>query len=607
MENTKKIIEAFFNTNDKIVYGFIVLQKFYENICTIIYENETKTHKIYPLLSSLNGSMRDVFNHVDLSCLCDGFRWMAFTQNVLTASDFMSPNEKYAEIQTLIQFNKLIGKRLANCELEVKKRWYDYLCDFECVGVEQKFQEIVSRCFFSFLQSQILFDNHNLVSTHFYKKLLKKKEFISECFVHVFLLTSCYLYYLGCREDECYVNNRDRDLRSRSKMIIEESIDEFKAILETIAYRDKKINSVASFNPINIFNANLFSYMKTSLRSCEHFFIDESKKLIMDNVVDEFISHSLVFVKYIAPYLNIDIDKVIGNEQAENLFIMLKNDSDVNKSHESFLRFFNSIRYEKNYKLFIKALENIYKRNLLKKNLKSINENYRNIEEKILKHISDALGQQKNDMCANYATTILLSNVSISNDIELENIVDSFIGFILEKIISSLYNRMKKNNEANFFKRLNLDDENFFENSRIDDKNVIELIENHKGHIYIGSDSLILPNDISFYWNRYNNAVKGFSKKYNVAGCLGVFIDPAQFKIFIKNISISRAIKTIQDSNAKEIDGKYEYAPTGMKMTFTKEELEEVLKSNERILTITADVGYDIAPETKVDFIFMDM
>ena len=71
--------------------------------------------------------------------------------------------------------------------------------------------------------------------------------------------------------------------------------------------------------------------------------------------------------------MNIDIDKVIGNEQAENLFIMLKNDSDVNKSHESFLRFFNSIRYEKNYKLFIKALENIYKRNLLKKNLKSIN------------------------------------------------------------------------------------------------------------------------------------------------------------------------------------------------------------------------------------------
>ena len=187
MENTKKIIEVFFNHKDKIVYGFDVLQKFYKDECTIISESDTLPHKIYPLLSSLNESMQDVFNHIDLNYLCDKFCWFSFTQNVLITSDLMPQNEKQMEIQALIQLNMLIGKRLANSNLDVKKRWYEHLRVFDCYDIKQEYQEIVSRCVFSFLESQILFDNNNLVLSYFYDKLLKNETTVSECFIRVFL------------------------------------------------------------------------------------------------------------------------------------------------------------------------------------------------------------------------------------------------------------------------------------------------------------------------------------------------------------------------------------------------------------------------------------
>lgn len=605
MENTKKIIDAFFNSNDKIVYGFVVLQTFYENVCTIINESETLPHKTYPLLSFLNDSMQDVFNHIDLNYLCDNFRWFSFTQNVLTASDLMAPNEKQAEIQALIQFNKLIGKRLANCNLEVKKRWYECLRVFSYVNIERNHQEDISKCVFSFLESQILFDNHNLVSSYFYDKLLKDEWTISACFVRVFLLTSCYLYYLGCREDERYVNDIDKDLRSHSKLIVNQSIGKFKKLLGIIAYRDVNLNSVAPSNHIDIFNANLFFFMKASLSSSEIFIPEEPKIIIMNDAVDEFILHSLVYIKCEAPFLNMAVGKVMNDEQAESLFIKFKTNDKIIQSHKSFLRIFNSVRYEKTYNCFVQDLENVYKRNLAKKGKKTIKENYQDAEEKILQHIRDVLGSCEKDICTNYETTTLLSSTSIPNSFELEVHLSSIIDCILGNIIGTLFKRMNINNEAALFKRSNVINANFLEHSKTDDENLLKLIEKHKGHIYIGGDGPLQPNDICFFYERYNNAIKGFSKKHDIGVSRGIFIDPAKIKISVKNISISRDAKTIQDSEAIEVNGLYKYAPTGIEMTYTKEELEEYLKLYESALNISAEVGYVIEPETKVDFIFM--
>lgn len=610
MESTKKIIESFFNSKDKMVYGFIVLQKFYENVYTIIDEDNVTSTKTYPLLSSLNGSMQYVFNHIDLNFLCDDFRWFSFVQNVLTASDLMAPNEKQAEIQALIQFNKLIGKRLANCDLEVKKRWYECLRVFDHANDERKYQEIVSKCVFSFLESQILFDNHNLVSSYFYDKLLKDESTISACFVRVFLLTSCYLYYLGCREDERYVNDIDKDLRSRCKLIIEQSISKFKKLLGTIAYRDVNLNSVAPYNHIDIFNANLFSFMKTSLSSCEYLIPEEPKIIIMNDVVDEFILHSLVYIKCKAPFLNMAVGKVVNDKHAESLFIKFKTNDEIIQSHKSFLRIFNSVQYEKTYNLFMKELEKIYKWNLIEKGRKSIkdncqNINYRNIEEKISRRIRDVLGSYESDDCSNYIVTTLLPDASIPNSIELEVYLSSIIDCVLGNVIGTLFNRMNKNNEATLFKRPSLINENILDYPKIDDEKLLELIENHKGHIYIGGDVLLQPNDICFYYKRYDNAIKGLSKKHNIGGFCGIFIDPTKVKIFVKNVSISRVAKTIQDSEAIEVNGLYKYAPTGIEMTYTKEELDEYLKLHESALNISAEVGYNIEPETKVDFVYM--
>lgn len=608
MENTKKIIEAFFNSKDKIVYGFVVLQKFYSDLCTITDENKEISCNLYPLLSSLNDSMQDVFNHIDLNYLCDNFRWLSFTQNVLKASVLMPKNEKQMEIQALIQLNMLIGKRLANSNPDVKKRWYEYLRVFDCDDIEQEYQEIVSRCVFSFLESQILFDKHNLILTFFYNKLLKSGATISACFIRVFLLTSCYLYYLGFREEERYVNDQDRGLRSRSGMIFDQTIDKLKKILETIAYRDVNLNS-------EIIN-NLFSYMKTSLSSYELFIPEEFKPCIMNNVVDEFVLHSLVYIRS-ETILNISINKIMDDEQAESLFLMLKTNDTIHQWYKFFLEKFNDKkrdettynsfieRYETSYNLFVKELEIVYKQNLIKKGEMPKEENYQIIEKKISQRLSEFLEPYKNDICTNYITTTLLSSMSIPNSIELEMLLSSFIDYILGNIVVTLFNRMKKNNEAALFKRSKMINDPPPEYSKIDDENLLKLIEKHKGHIYMGGEGLLLPINIYSYYDRYNNAVKGLSKKHSIAGFLGVFIDPAKIKIFIKNISISRVAKTIQECNAIEDNGLYKYAPTGIEMTYTKEELEEYLKLNESVLTISADVGYDIEPGTKVDFIYM--
>ena len=605
MESTKKIIEAFFDSKDKIVYGFTVLQEFYENIHAIIDEDNVVSTNAYPLLSSLNGSMQYVFKHIDLNYLCDDFRWFSFIQNVLTISDLMDPNEKQAEIQALIQLNKFIGKSLANCNLDVKKRWYEYLRVFNYANIEQKHQAIISKCVFSFLESQILFDNHNLISSYFFDKLLKDEPTISACFIRVFLLTSCYLYYLGCREEERYVNDIDKDLRSRSKLIINQSIIKFKKLLGTIAYRDVNLNSVAPYNHIDIFNANLFSFMKDSLSACEYLIPEEPKIMIMNDVVDEFILHSLVYIKYEAPFVNMTVGKVMNDKQAESLFIKFKTNEKIIQSHKSFLRIFNSIRFEKNYNLFIKELENAYKRNLIRKKREPKEENFQIIEEKISQRIRDVLGPYENGNCTKYVTTTLLSSTSIPNDIELESLLSSFIDGILTNIVITLFNRMKKNNEATTFKRSNLFSEIILENSKTDDENLLKLIEKHKGHIYIGGEGLLQPNDICFYYERYNNAINCLSKKHYIGGLLGIFIDSAKINISVKNISISRSAKTIQDSEAIENNGTYKYAPTGIEMTYTKEELEKHLEVNESVFAVSADVGYNIEPETKVDFICM--
>lgn len=612
MENTKKIIEAFFNSNDKIVYGFVVLQTFYENMCTIINESETLPHKIYPLLSSLNDSMQDVFNHIDLNYLCDNFRWFSFTQNVLTTSDLMPPNEKQMEIQALIQLNKLIGKKLANCNFDVKKRWYEYLEVFNDKDIEQEHQKVISRCVFSFLESQILFDNNNLVLSYFYDKLLKNETTVSECFIRVFLLTSCYLYYLGYREDERYVNNQDKDLRSRSKMIFDQSIDKLKRILETIAYRDVNLNSGAPYNIINIFNTTLLSFMKDSLCLCE-FISEEFKTVIMGNVVDEFVLHSLVFMKC-ETILNIAAKKIMNNEQVKSLLLMPRTNDKFNQSHELFLKIFNSNQYEMTYNLFIKELENLYKQNLFEEERQSIKENYqnisyKNIEEKILRRIRDVFNSCENDICSNYKTTTLLSIRSIPNCKEQGCLFESFIDVdcILGNIVITLFNRMTKNNEATLFIPSILINENILENSKKDDESLLRLIEKHKGHIYIGGDGLLLPNNICFYSERYDKAIKELSKKCDVGGPWGIFIDSARVKIFVKNIKISRGAQTIQDSEAIEINGMYKYKLNGIETTCTKEELEEYLQLNESVLSISADVGYDIESETKVDFIYMRM
>ena len=176
---------------------------------------------------------------------------------------------------------------------------------------------------------------------------------------------------------------------------------------------------------------------------------------------------------------------------------------------------------------------------------------------------------------------------------------------ILENIVITLCNRMKKNNEAILFTRSILINENFLEYPKTDDENLLELIEKHKGHVYIGGNSLLWPNNVCSYNDRYNNAVNGLSKKHDVGGPCGIFIDPAKVKIFVKNIKISRDAQTIQDSGAIEVNGLYKYKLNGIETACTKEELEEYLKLNESVLTISADVGYDIAPETKVDFIYM--
>lgn len=616
MENTKKIIEAFFNSKDKIVYGFVVLQKFYGDLCTITDENKEISCNLYPLLSSLNDSMQYAVNHVDLNYLCDDFHWPLFTQNVLTISSSMLKNEKRREIQALIRFNELVGKKLANCNLEVKKKWYESLSEFIYDNTKQEYQEIVSRCIFSFLKSQILFDNNNLVLSYFYDKLLKNETAVSECFIRAFLLTSCYLYYLGYREDERYVNDQDRDLRSRSENIFNRSISKFKNILKEIAYRDVNL-TVAPYNVINIFNTALLSFMKDSLCLCE-FIPEEFKTIIMENVVNEFIFHCFVYIKCENPFLDITINKIMDDEQAENLFLKFKTNDTIHQWHEFFLEKFNDKdrneatynsfieRYETTYNSFINELENIYKENFIKKGGMPKEENHKIIEEKISQRISDFFGTYKKDTCTNYASTNLLSNASIPNFIKIEELLSSFMDCVQENIVITLFNRMNKNNEANLFKRPNLINENFLEYPKTDDEHLLELIEKHKGHVYIGGDSLLRPNNFCSYNDRYNNAVNGLSKKHNTAGLFGIFIDPAKVKIYVKNISISRAAQTIQDSGAIEINGEYKYAPSvGIEMTYTKEELEEYLKLNKSVLTISADVGYDIAPETKVDFIYM--
>lgn len=606
MENTKKIIEAFFNSKDKIVYGFVVLQKFYGDLCTITDENKEISCSLYPLLSSLNDSMQYAVNHVDLNYLCDDFRWPLFTQNVLTISSSMLKNEKRREIQALIQFNELVGKNLANCNLEVKKKWYESLSEFIYDNTKQEYQEVVSRCIFSFLKSQILFDNNNLVLSYFYDKLLKNEIAVSECFIRVFLLTSCYLYYLGYREDERYVNDQDKELRSRCKKIFDQSIGKFKNILKEIAYRDVNL-TVAPYNVINIFNTTLLSFMKDSLCLCE-FIPEEFKTIIMENVVNEFIFHCFVYIKCKNPFLDITINKIIDDEQAESLFLKFKTNDTIYQWHNFFVEIFNGDElYEMIYNSFVKELENVYKQNLIKKGKMPKEENHKIIEEKISQRISAFFGAYKKDTCTNYASTNLLSNASIPNFIKIEELLSSFMDCVQENIVITLFNRMNKNNEATLFKRSSLINENFLEYPKTDDENLLELIEKHKGHVYIGGDSLLRPNNFCSYNDRYNNAVNGLSKMHNTAGLLGIFIDPAKVKIFVKNISISRAAQTIQDSGAIEINGEYKYAPSvGIEMTYTKEELEEYLKLNKSVLTISADVGYDIAPETKVDFICME-
>lgn len=111
MDNTKRIIETLFASNDKIAYGFTILQNFYANICsTPIIDSNTK-RKTYPLLSSLNDSINDVFNHIDLNYLCDDFHWLLLTKHILSSADSMSNNEKKAEIRSLLALNSLIGKK----------------------------------------------------------------------------------------------------------------------------------------------------------------------------------------------------------------------------------------------------------------------------------------------------------------------------------------------------------------------------------------------------------------------------------------------------------------------------------------------------------------
>lgn len=599
MEKIKKIVESLFKCKEKNVYGFVVLQDFYKNICDLLNDKNVKPNSSFYLLSSLHENLVETFKYMDMNYLCENFHWFSFIVNVMCANELnVNENTKgysKSEIDNLLLLCMLIGKRLSLCGCDDKKKWYEKLHEFQYTNSltgEQK--NIVSQCILAFLASQF-YDKNNLIFDFFVKIIMRDPQNTSECHIRSFLLMSCFLYYLAKREENSIVEEIDGTLRLRSKKIVDKSKMKFEEVLQALVYRDKNLNE-NSYNVVDIFNKDFFVWMKKVLGRYEFLAEYGSKTFIMDDVVEEFISHCFIYMRCKNVIGTIPLQNVMDEKQAVSLYLKYNSSDGFKNSLDVFSNFFNIPIYKDFYLNYISELESVYKSTLLRNGLTSANEDCKNIEGKIQREMDSIFGDYPKDDCCNYETTVLCSSSTIPTHMTIEELRSDFIEVSLANLNVSLFQRMKVNQEANV---------NVY--SRLSDDDILALIEKYRKKMYIGCDAPLQPGDICRYYKRYNVALAGLSKKIVIGHSpISLFVDTTKFRIFVKNVKITRSPATIENVDAIEVDGKYKYSPQGIELLFERSELEKYLSANTSVLKIKADVGYALESGEKVDFLIFD-
>ena len=605
MITTKKLIESFLSNEKTAIKGFSTLQEIYEQANSFIDSNALFNQE-FSLLGLLRESLIKTFNNIDMKLLCNNFNWYAFAINVIYLNTCeKSPNKEDVqrdELQNLFLISGLIGRSLQPLSVEDKKRWYEKILGFNLVDDLNNRQQIIfAKCIFYFLASQLVNDKNNLISSFFLKKIIKDAQSVKSHFIHASLFFYCYLYYLGYRESEKIIEDLSEDIRERSQAIIESSKEIFSNLLYAIAFRDPVFTDY-SYNSIKIFNKDLSRILSQVLTPYEHFVDYEAKTIIMNDVVEDFVSFCLIHIKYVLPFHKPFLNQIYSEDDVRTL--CLKYNKDKNK----YLPLLNDFKtkfisentedldsYNNSFTSFCYKLMEIEKKRILNESKDFIKvQKNRILEEKIQNNFNQTFSKMFDDNLKCEKVSLLrIENVpsqfSVNQIMDFENDTS-----IYSNLQSYLLKRMEQSKKLQCIKRNSLKDEE-----------LLKLIDSHKDDVFIGNPTLLDVWDMANFFKEYSEKIKNLHIIATFANPYGLFLNKKNFRICIKEINaVSRAmafedvVGSIQSMN----NGYFKYALEGIDMSLTKPELERYWSTHTKVFEITAELGYELLDsESKIN------
>lgn len=394
------------------------------------------------------------------------------------------------------------------------------------------------------------------------------------------LAVNCYLYYIGYREKEDYV---EIEQRQTAQKLLQRIISK-----NTHYYKFLHIDEVKE-NQLQFFLREVELMPKNEI----------GKNMILPDICKEFYVFSILFT---ACYKMIDIENIIKqNEQIYSYRVFLskkKKEIELLKSFMSVFCVKKNLRIEDLYAVLINSLQPVFNKMKIEESNHYIEKYNSEVSEDVLgnmykNQIQEFLNKSFAAFSKAKKNVITLKNQEILASRILTNFIDNNIGqTALDAILFNVVVQIQKlliSKKAIIIER-NLE--------KSDTKNYLDYLITHSLDFVIGSPDVITPRDYKQY-----GLIQRFENDFNHLYLLGWFrnilaLNSEVLSISITNIKVVFSIPTIdemQDEYKKTEEGLYKKKSEIEK--FTKDEFMQIIENTYRNIIVTADISVGINAE----------
>lgn len=602
VDRCRELAELLLNDISTAMRGILFVEKSYENAWVYIQNPDVKVQAFqtpFWLFQMVFYHVEKAMKKLSVQEVEEVFDWDWFTKVIIRVNLYVNYKEEVqstSELKVVEQFSSFLGRYVSNKKEIDFFLWYRPLISFENYGIYSSDlrnldTKIIAKRNFHFMAAQIKFDDQNSIIGYLYNQGLSQSYYILETEYAIMILKiHCYIYYLAYNETTKCIEQEQIE-RCRN-MIENETVKQgFQNFLSQIIYKDKNIFKMSG-GSLDIFNNTLENTIYNSLKGYEESPKNGNGKwLMMENVVSDFV---IFLTSYIAE-----------NEHIPQLLNQMITDTKVSAYHARYVqgdylqelkRFYEMIeedpkkileRAKEAYSMLEGKICEVYKNHIIHNPIinaeKDINKEKEELKCKISKYLTEKFDGLLDQKTKEFQKVSLLC-VNTFKDVNLSNIIKGNYEWLFLRLITIFFEELRKKGQIRLVRKTQFKT----------DEEYLEYLRSKQQCIIIGSAFQLNTSDFR-RWKEVKGIIES-TEHYTVSPKGPVLIlEKNSFSFNIGKIYVEIIGETIEESGAEfdPEDEMYNYEPSlGVKLKFTRKELEEYLNNTRSVVNISLDIAF---------------